>query len=198
MEEQVKEGVFIPTENNYLTDYPELRKHAEFKDLTESELKFVFYMYSPHSPFVKNDRNLRFVKSLDMVWSNGHTKDRPIKNIKEIPAKFERAGERMSNVNLTMRSQANMVVKQMFENMKMVSAIDEKRLAAMDMTEKNSYVMMVQRITDGLPNMINAMEEGYGTHPFGKAPEDKKENKNPYTQPARLADQAIELGRKKE
>ena len=157
-------SVFEPTQNNYLNDYPELRKIEDFKNLSEEELRFVFYFYSQSSPFFKNSRQDRIIKSIDIAFSGKLITF----NQREIPPHIETAGQRMAKFNVALRTQADIVVRQMFYNIKAVSSIPEKQVMSMDVGEKKQYVEMSLKVSETLPNLVKLLEEGFGTHPVGE------------------------------
>ena len=169
------QGVFIPKEGNYFQNYPELKSIPEFEQLTEPEMKYVFYMYNHSSPFVKCNRADRHMKSLDMSFNNGNTDKRfPIANI---PDYIEQAGDVMSKVNIGVRTQADNMVRQMFSNFSKITNVDEVTLAAMDLDDKKRYVEMVVKATEALPVMISSMEQGFGTRALISRPKEEKVKK---------------------
>lgn len=198
---QEKPGVFVPKGTaNYFSQYPELREIEEFANLTEPEMKFVFYHYSPDSPFANLKAADRFVRSSDMSFTNGSAKQAFAPSA--IPETIERAGQRMAQVNLGLRTQADVVVKQMFRNLTAMMAVDEKTIASMPIDEKKKYVSMAKDATETLAEMISTMERGFGLRPVS-GPHSKKKSEEEETTVTKkadkkninLADRAIEQSR---
>lgn len=186
-EETIK--VFEPAGGNYLKEYPEFKSIPEFENLTEPEMKFVYFMYSPCSQFVKSNKADRFAKSNDLAFTNGSTSKRF--TLSNTPPHIEAAGERMAKINVGMRTQADNLVRQMFTNLIRVASVDEKTVDAMDLTDKKKYVEMTISTTQALGVMINNMEGGFGTRPIGgkvKAVVEEIED----TKKSRIADKVME------
>jgi hypothetical protein len=155
--------IFRPGENDMKQQYPELKKEVAFKNLTNAELKFVWYYANKTSPF----HQMAIDKRLHKAWSAAgfdpeKTKERKLKTKNTWPELIESAMKKMEEYNPNLRFQANMAIATIFDNMKLLIAIPQQDLLKREAQQQKQYIDMVTNINKEMPGIIKKLEEGYG------------------------------------
>lgn len=150
--------------------YPEIAAQKEFKDLTNEDLLFSWYVGNPSSPIDPN---------LDIMFRNSSaaaicfTKDSAKKlnySKGEYPDEVKIAIEKMSKYSPEVRMASKRMIQAMFQSFqKMVSArpeefviIDKDGNKIPDWTAKKQYIDSCTKISEALPGLIKQIEEGFG------------------------------------
>lgn len=155
---------------NLKKSYPELATQKEFKDLSNEDLLFAWYVGNPSSPIDPN---------LDIMFRNSSaaavvfTKDssRKANYAKgEYPDEVKIAIEKMSKYSPDARLVSKRMVQAMFQNFqKMVNvdprefiSTDKEGTVTPDWTAKKQYIDSCTKISEALPGLIKQIEEGFG------------------------------------
>jgi len=154
--------VFKPSEKELKEEYPELAKIAEFIDLTDKELRFVWYYSNPTSPIAGKSRKTRLIESVNMGFSGKIEDDLRLRLVNgKIPDHLQAAIERMELVSVSVRTQAKNYLNQAFDNIQKLIHIDPAVLEGMDYSQKKHYLELMLKIQDELPKLVDKIERGF-------------------------------------
>jgi len=158
--------------------YPELKDIDEFKDLTDKEIKFCWYVANPTSPLAGKGltKPERYSRAAAIVYGKRIIQAREgIRNM--MKGKFERkmiaAIERMSSFEIGIRLKALLLTEYIFEKLNKLVEVDRLKMKSMDFSEKKQYSDLAIKVSEAIPNLVSRIESGYGI----KIKEIEKENK---------------------
>lgn len=146
---------------HYRIHYPELSRIKEYNDLTSRELIFCWWFANPTSPLVIQDmtEQERVKKAVDKAFG-GVVDDEELEKYLSLDFddKIRIAVERMSKNDITTRSLGLDMVNTMFNNYKTIveSGFDKDKPELFA-----QYVQATDKIRDGLPKLIQMVEEGF-------------------------------------
>ena len=178
--------VFKPTERELKEEYPELAEIEEFIELTDKELRFVWYYSNPTSPIAGKRKKNRLIESINMAFNGKIDEDLKLKLVKgKIPPYLDMAVERMKLVSASIRTQANIYLNQAFENIQKLIHIDPDILENISPKEKKEYLDLMFKVQDELPRLVDKIERGFSVIEIPKKikeekkaePEEKKKDK---------------------
>ena len=184
--------MFEPSSKDMKAEYPELGTVKEFVELRDKELKFVWYFANVTSPLCApeftDDKKIR-----DALKFSGLEKSlTPMEQTQyirlEFPERINIAIKRMRTYNLTTRVRAAKMIDMMLDNLEKSIDVQGADIYKWTMEEKKSYSSLVKNVTDVLPELVQAREEGYGL----------KEVKGNQLKGPKLMDRAVMEGNQEE
>lgn len=157
------DNLFVPTEKPMKLEYPELGTMAEFSNLPERELRFVWFYANPSSPYFKvKDKKERLY--LAYGESYGEVREGHKKTILAgiFTPEVSDAIDRMQRFSVSDRGRAKRMVDQVFENFEhIITEVDISVLVSSpELMAK--YTDVALKISDALPDLIKKKEEGFG------------------------------------
>lgn len=180
-ESDVKSFIFAPVGDDrpMRQRYPELKTIPEFQELTDNQLKFVWYYACLSSPLIFFDDDTRLRKSLDYSMKGTAEEGQIIKYLKgDFPTIIETAVTRMSAFSPSLRIQAKVAVQKMFNNT--INIISEKSTRDISMMEdgmeKLQMLQVQEKARKELPELLALLEEGFGVIELRKNKDAKDSN----------------------
>jgi len=150
--------------------YPELASQKEFKELTNEDLLFAWYVGNPSSPIDPNlDIMFRNSSAATIVFTKDSSKKLNYSK-GEYSDEVKVAIDKMSKYSPDARLVSKRMVQAMFQNFqKMVNvnpnefiSMDKDGNATQDWTAKKQYIDSCTKISEALPGLIKQIEEGFG------------------------------------
>lgn len=189
--------VFKPTEKELKGEYPELAKIPEFIDLTDKELRFVWYYSNPTSPIIEKSKKNRLIESINMAFNGKIEDDLKLKLVNgKIPDYLNAAIDRMKLVSASTRTQAKIYLNQAFDNIQKLIHIDPEILEGMDYSQKKHYLELMLKVQDELPKLVDKIERGFSVIEIPKKIKEDEEEADPEEKKGKgkksYADQALE------
>lgn len=147
--------------------YPELSEEKEFKELSNDDLLFSWYMGIPGSPVdQKWSDNVRYKQAAYIVFTDKKDPKREAYASMNVPENVKIATERFRKYNVDVRLMSKTIVQTMFNNIsELVNAkkedfIDED--GNIDWTGRKQYIDSCAKISETIPTLIKQIEEGFG------------------------------------
>ncbi len=145
-------------------DYPELSDITEFTDLSDREMRLVWYFANVTSPLhdIKSSRN-RMSAAIEHAFGNSIKQE--LRNellTGQYPEKFRSAFERMGKFEIGIRSKANTAIRTIFENFIEIVNYSKEEMKEFEDEEKDNYVNNATKVYKALPELVRQMENGYG------------------------------------
>lgn len=157
--------LFEPTDQAMVLEYPELQGIDEFRQLSDQELRFVWYYASVHSPLkdVKThaDKVNRCIKaSYKTLPSAIEIKQLTDGNFHD---SLKMAIDRMRKFSDNARNRARSMVEKVFDTFENIidSTSDDESLSATP-AKQSAYIDNASKIINELPGLIKMKEEGFG------------------------------------
>jgi len=154
-----------PDNRGYKSQYREFSIYDEFKDLTEEELRFVYFYANETSPYVQKipkDEKKRCQQVTEVVYGDtldDMERDRWNKGV--FPQHIQAAIERMRHVSVEIRLKAKILVRQVFENLSRLLMLDKAVEDAMDTDEKKKYSDFALKVGKEMPDLVDILEYGF-------------------------------------
>lgn len=172
--------VFKPTDKDLKVEYPELAKTPEFIDLTDKELRFVWYYSNPTSPIAGKQKKAKLIESINMAFNGQIDEDLKLKLVNgKIPDYLNAAIERMKLVSTSIRTQAKLYLNQAFDNIQKIIHIDPEILEGLDYSQKKHYLELMLKVQDELPKLVDKIERGFSVIEIPKKIKEEKEEAQP-------------------
>jgi hypothetical protein len=169
--------------------YPELSNEPDFKELSQEDLNFAWYVGNPSSPIDQEwEDQVKLRTAAATCFKNNELKRREYSS-GQIPEHVKRAIERMKTYSPDARMLAKKMVQDTFERyQKLLNVNVEKdflvtkkigkgdsaeEITEMDWTGRKSYVDSASKIIAELPLMIKQLEEGFGITQSKKGKEEQ-------------------------
>lgn len=153
--------VFFPSKRDMRTEYPELVKYVEFKDLSNKELIFVWYFANQTSPYFGIEDH-RHKVALCIKEAFGKTLEpHLIDNYMNAnyPEKVRVAIQKMNRFNPSVRMKGKMMFEKIMSDWQVILS---RNVNKMTTKEKEAHVGLTQKISAGLPNIIEQIEDSFG------------------------------------
>lgn len=153
--------IFEPTNIDMRVEYPELTGIDEFRDLSDPELRFVWYFFNTKSPhYAIKDAKVKVSTCLKVSGYIPNTNI--IKGMYEnrFPENIEAAGARMNRFAASTRERAKQMVDRMFDTYE--SILDTFGDKVYDTDQQEKFVTIASKIRAELPQLIKQKEEGFG------------------------------------
>jgi len=159
--------LFMPTAKSMKAQYTELRSIPEFEELTNTQLKYVWYYANPTSPLNDPSLGLTDLEKIESAIheSYGINVAADIKKKfldKKWDAKIAKAISRMKKFDVNVRTKAKGIADAIFQNMEKMIKAGEDILEGDDYGKKKSYIDLVMKIKDNLPDLVKIKEQGFG------------------------------------
>lgn len=166
-------SLYAPQKGSSLfTDYPELRKHNEFRELNDREMLFVWYFACKTSPYRMNLKDehamARFSYRRAYKGIENPVDESKFDALKFSP-KISEAVEVMKRFNPGARLHAKQIQDKVMENYWKIVNIDvndEKEFrnkdGEVDWTKKKAYVDSASKIVSDLPSLVEQVESSFG------------------------------------
>lgn len=183
--------LFEPKSNDLRLDYPELAEVPEFKDMSPSDLKFVWYVSNRTSPIINLDKSERWREAAILAYGKNAVSSRnDVKDIIEgkMPDHIKDAINVMVKYNPIFRLRARFIAEYSFDQIQQLLFVSQDHMAMMDGDMKKKYTDFVFNANKELPKLIEQLERGYGVSIKNK----KKEELN-YKSVASIKDITQEL-----
>lgn len=152
--------VFEPTGRNMKVDYQELASVPEFKDLTNSELVFVWWVANRTSPVF----NLPERKKVYVAYKKafGKVKNDTLQQYLSgiFPAKIALALEKMKTYIPSVRLEAKLMAEKTWEDYRKILSTNIDSIT--DADAKSKHLNMIQKVRADMPNILRDIEMGYG------------------------------------
>lgn len=156
-----KTTVFEPGSKEMKEEYPELNTIPEFENLSERELRFVWFFSNPTSPY--NRKETRLNDRINFSLTHGFGDDLTMKDRQKyiklsFPPHIKMAIERMESVELNMRQKAKMILNGIILKLEEIAT----RFDGRNIDEQRKYVELAIKIGLQLPALVTAAETGFG------------------------------------
>jgi hypothetical protein len=164
--------VFEPSARDMKAEFPELAEVEEFKNLSNRDLKFVWYLSNQTSPLVDLGTKERIKEAIEICY-NGKLpeaeKDEYIAGV--FGEEMLKAINRMSMIDPMIRVQAKYNIEYIFGKLQKIIVIADNELNELEADEKKKYAELAIKIANEMPNLVSLMERKFGI----KKKRDKKE-----------------------
>lgn len=168
--------VFRPTDKELKVEYPELAEIAEFIDLDDRELRFVWYFSNPTSPIAGKSMKPKLIESINLGFAGKIEEGERLKLVNgKIPDHLKAAIERMKLVSVSIRTQAKIYLNQAFENIQKLIHIDPEVLEGLDFSQKKHYIDLMLKVQDELPKLVDKLERGFSVIEIPKKKKEEEE-----------------------
>jgi len=151
--------------------YPELQDESEFKNLTDKELLFAWYVGNPSSPIdPENTDTVRYSTAASIVF-----RDDPVRRSQyasfEIHENVKEGIKKMETYSPNARWIAKRGVQTIMKNyLKLIDVdvendfkyTDKEGNVQTDYTARSQYVQSTKTIAEAFPMLIKQVEEGFG------------------------------------
>ncbi len=152
--------VFLPSKRDMKTDYPELARVIEFKDLTNKEMVFVWFHSNQTSPYFEMEAKHKTALSIKEAWGDKLTREDIDAYLDgNFPEKIRLALERMKKYKPSVRMKALMMQEKTMADYQIILA---KNISGLEPKAQSDYIDMINKINKALPELINSIEEGFG------------------------------------
>lgn len=151
--------------------YPELAAEPLFKDLTNEDILFAWYLGNKSSPVDPNwTDEVRYKQSALQAYQNNAEK-RNAYGMKQVPEAILIAVEKMATFSPNARMTAKRTIQNHFHNILKMSNVDVDKdfkyidkdgNELTDWTARNQYVTSIKTTAEIVPTLIRQMEEGFG------------------------------------
>lgn len=151
--------------------YPEIEKEPTFKEITNEDLLFAWYLGNKSSPIDPDwDENIRYKQAAIQSLPNNHDK-RNRYGSKEVPETVMLAVEKMATFSPRAREVSARIVQNSFHNILKMSQVDvdkdfmytdKEGVDRIDWTARKQYIDSVKTTTEILPTLIKQLEDGFG------------------------------------
>lgn len=172
--------VFKPGVLDMRKEHPELNEYEEFTELTDTELRFVWYISNPSSPLCiegvsASDRRSNILSAITKSYGD-HISPKEKRRFMEcqFEDKMRKAIRVMGNINPKARTKAKLMMENIFDVYDGIVK-DAKQVKKMKPAEKKHYVATLSKITDNLPGVIRVLEQGFGVKPAKKKKKKEEE-----------------------
>lgn len=164
--------VFEPSARDMKAEFPELAEIEEFKNLSNRDLKFVWYLSNQTSPLVGLDTKCKIEEAIEICY-NGKLPD--AEKERYFAGSFSdeilKAINRMAMVDPMIRVQAKYNIEYIFGKLQKIIVITDDELNELEADEKKKYAELAIKIANEMPNLVSLMERKFGI----KKKRDKKE-----------------------
>lgn len=158
--------LFEPSKRDMLIDYPELKEYEVFKNISKSDMKFVWYVSNRTSPIIREPKLKRIKMAAELAYDKKRlSNNERVKKIYEeqmLPKDMLEAIEVMASFNPSFRMEAKMLNEHNFNMLKSLVYVSESERSIMDIEDKKRYADLILKTTNALNPMISNMENGYG------------------------------------
>jgi len=157
--------LFEPKKGDMRIDYPELAEVPEFKDLSSSELKFVWYISNRTSPIISMDKADRWQSAAKLAFGeNAISARKELRDIIEgkMPDNIKDAVRVMASYNPHIRLRAKFMAEYSFDQIQSLLYVPDEQLILMDGDMKKKYTDFVLNANKELPKLVSIIEQGYG------------------------------------
>lgn len=152
--------VFEPTGRNMKVDYQELASVTEFKDLTNSELVFVWWVGNRTSPVFNLPERKKVYVGYKKAFgkAKNDTLQQYLSGI--FPAKIALALEKMKTYIPSVRLEAKLMAEKTWEDYRKILSTNIDSI--IDADAKTKHLNMIQKVRADMPNILRDIEMGYG------------------------------------
>jgi len=176
MASKEKTLLFPITEKDLRLEYEELGEVEEFKDLSNKEMKFVWFYANQTSPYIQLPAQDRIIKCLEILKDDLSAEQLEEYYTLSFPPRIEVALEVMIKFNPKLRTEAKNITELIFKNIKKIVAVQPEDIP--DMEEKKKYIAISMDVIKNMPELINQMEQGYGIRVKGSKKDTKQKEKS--------------------
>jgi hypothetical protein len=159
-----EESIFVPSKQDYRTEYPELTEMEEFEELSDYELKFVWYYSCKSSPIIKIKPADRAIAAVEAAYPEKERFGDSYKRLRtgDFDPLMQNAIRRMSTFNPSKRNKASKMIEKILNNYESLIDIEKERLQIMEFSEKKAYIEMTKTVSEVLPKIIDQSERNFG------------------------------------
>lgn len=168
---EMEYSLFRPSKIAMLREYPELRTFDEFKELSNDDLNFVWWIANATSELsnitdLKERRKQAYIK----VWGKENT-DQILYLEGRYSEKVRAAIERMKNFNPSVRMRAKMMLYKTMNDFEGIINVDITTITDPDELKKHTDVRT--KVLGALPDIIRQLEQGFGISEEAEEKDDK-------------------------
>jgi hypothetical protein len=156
--------MFEPSGRDMKMDYPELAETDEFKELSQRQLKFVWYVANRTSPLASLSGKKRLKAAASTAWGSYHAKKQEAIDYAEgkFPDEIKAAIEKMASFIPSVRLKAKFMQEYIFDKMQSIIIVSDNDMEEMDADEKKKYADLALKVSSELGNVVDRLESGYG------------------------------------
>lgn len=154
--------LFYPSKRDMKIEYPELANIPEFRELTNTELLFVWWYGNQSSPY--SDSKIDERKRVLLCLREAYGKRLSVEMIDEwmsgnIPDKISLAIKKMRTFIPSIRMQSKLMVEKIFRDYQRIISQDVSKMSVED---RRKHVNLCNSIHTEMPKLISSIEESYG------------------------------------
>lgn len=155
--------IFEPTGRSMKQEYPELNDIEEFRDLSDEQLRFAWFVGNPTSPTAEDKADTRMRKALDSKFGatlSGKQKKKYM--VGKLPDELKAAVIRMELIEPSYRLSARLTTEEIYKNLNKIVYLESTTLQVMSMAEKKQYSETALKIGTEMPRLVETLERGFG------------------------------------
>lgn len=164
--------LFKPGKQSLISSFPELRKVPEFVALSDIELKYVWWLSNPTSPFVANGESMdvRKEKAFLKTFDSSDHPDRDDIKAGVIPKRILDAVPVMKSYSVEARFKQRVLDEMVLDEYERIIAngvgkyfdIDSGQFREANWSEIEKYQKVCSNIRSEYPDLLKRIETGYG------------------------------------